>query len=158
MPLSVCQDQGLVGFFRGAVPRSLRRTMMAAMAWTVYEQLMAQMGLQSWERSNTSQNTWSRSSHGTSDVSVFDSEVLHVEDHVGPEKLSCLIITNCFDSQSLWTEVKNILDKDNELWNALLYVSSACLVCFWVNYAAYNIFIQCRIMSCFKTVIICLIL
>lgn len=47
MSLSVCQDQGLVGFFRGAVPRSLRRTMMAAMAWTVYEQLMDRMGLQS---------------------------------------------------------------------------------------------------------------
>lgn len=45
--LFVCQDHGLVGFFRGAVPRSLRRTMMAAMAWTVYEQLMAQMGLKS---------------------------------------------------------------------------------------------------------------
>lgn len=43
----VCQEHGLVGFFRGAVPRSLRRTMMAAMAWTVYEQLMAQMGLKS---------------------------------------------------------------------------------------------------------------
>ncbi|KAG1966934.1 mitochondrial glycine transporter A [Pimephales promelas] len=43
----IYKDQGLVGFFRGAVPRSLRRTLMAAMAWTVYEQLMAQMGLQS---------------------------------------------------------------------------------------------------------------
>ncbi|XP_051744729.1 mitochondrial glycine transporter A [Ctenopharyngodon idella] len=43
----IYKDHGLVGFFRGAVPRSLRRTMMAAMAWTVYEQLMAQMGLKS---------------------------------------------------------------------------------------------------------------
>ncbi|XP_031419985.1 mitochondrial glycine transporter B isoform X2 [Clupea harengus] len=40
-------EHGLRGFFRGAVPRSLRRTLMAAMAWTVYEQLMAQMGLTS---------------------------------------------------------------------------------------------------------------
>ncbi|XP_023647745.1 mitochondrial glycine transporter B isoform X1 [Paramormyrops kingsleyae] len=40
-------EQGLGGFFRGAVPRSLRRTLMAAMAWTVYEQLMARMGLKS---------------------------------------------------------------------------------------------------------------
>ncbi|XP_060774530.1 mitochondrial glycine transporter B-like isoform X1 [Neoarius graeffei] len=40
-------EQGLAGFFRGAVPRSLRRTLMAAMAWTVYEQLMAIMGLKS---------------------------------------------------------------------------------------------------------------
>ncbi|KAJ3614715.1 hypothetical protein NHX12_018286 [Muraenolepis orangiensis] len=34
-------------FAKGAVPRSLRRTLMAAMAWTVYEQLMARMGLKS---------------------------------------------------------------------------------------------------------------
>ncbi|XP_062304422.1 mitochondrial glycine transporter B isoform X1 [Osmerus eperlanus] len=40
-------EKGLKGFFRGAVPRSLRRTLMAAMAWTVYEQLMARMGLKS---------------------------------------------------------------------------------------------------------------
>uniref|UniRef100_A0A671R2X9 Solute carrier family 25 member 38a n=1 Tax=Sinocyclocheilus anshuiensis TaxID=1608454 RepID=A0A671R2X9_9TELE len=43
----IYKEHGLVGFFRGAVPRSLRRTMMAALAWTVYEQLMAQMGLKS---------------------------------------------------------------------------------------------------------------
>ncbi|XP_076866309.1 mitochondrial glycine transporter A isoform X2 [Brachyhypopomus gauderio] len=41
------QEHGLRGFFRGGVPRSLRRTMMAAMAWTVYEQLMTRMGLKS---------------------------------------------------------------------------------------------------------------
>ncbi|XP_069385611.1 mitochondrial glycine transporter B-like isoform X2 [Paralichthys olivaceus] len=41
------KEHGMAGFFRGAVPRSLRRTLMAAMAWTVYEQLMAQMGLKS---------------------------------------------------------------------------------------------------------------
>lgn len=40
-------EAGLPGFFRGAVPRSLRRTLMAAMAWTVYEQMMARMGLKS---------------------------------------------------------------------------------------------------------------
>lgn len=44
---SLPQEHGLSGFFRGAVPRSLRRTLMAAMAWTVYEQLMARMGLKS---------------------------------------------------------------------------------------------------------------
>uniref|UniRef100_A0A670JEY8 Solute carrier family 25 member 38 n=1 Tax=Podarcis muralis TaxID=64176 RepID=A0A670JEY8_PODMU len=33
--------------FRGAVPRALRRTLMAAMAWTVYEQMMSKMGLKS---------------------------------------------------------------------------------------------------------------
>ncbi|XP_026204861.1 mitochondrial glycine transporter A-like [Anabas testudineus] len=40
-------EHGLQGFFRGAVPRSLRRTMMATMAWTVYEQLMSRLGLKS---------------------------------------------------------------------------------------------------------------
>ncbi|XP_017272032.1 mitochondrial glycine transporter A [Kryptolebias marmoratus] len=44
---SVYTELGLRGFFRGAVPRSLRRTMMAAMAWTVYEQLMERIGLKS---------------------------------------------------------------------------------------------------------------
>ncbi|XP_069053302.1 mitochondrial glycine transporter B isoform X2 [Lepisosteus oculatus] len=43
----IYRAHGLRGFFRGAVPRSLRRTLMAAMAWTVYEQLMAKMGLKS---------------------------------------------------------------------------------------------------------------
>ncbi|XP_010871307.1 mitochondrial glycine transporter B-like isoform X1 [Esox lucius] len=43
----IYREHGLRGFFRGAVPRSLRRTLMAAMAWTVYEQLMAHMGLKS---------------------------------------------------------------------------------------------------------------
>lgn len=45
--MCVFQEHGLAGFFCGAVPRCLRRTMMAAMAWTVYEQLMARMGLKS---------------------------------------------------------------------------------------------------------------
>ncbi|XP_034151071.1 mitochondrial glycine transporter B [Esox lucius] len=40
-------EHGFQGFFRGGVPRSLRRTMIAAMAWTVYEHLMARMGLKS---------------------------------------------------------------------------------------------------------------
>ncbi|XP_033845067.1 mitochondrial glycine transporter B-like isoform X2 [Periophthalmus magnuspinnatus] len=43
----IYSENGVRGFFRGAVPRSLRRTLMAAMAWTVYEQLMAKMGLKS---------------------------------------------------------------------------------------------------------------
>ncbi|XP_015234839.1 PREDICTED: solute carrier family 25 member 38-A-like isoform X2 [Cyprinodon variegatus] len=43
----ICKEHGLQGFFRGAVPRCLRRTMMAAMAWTVYEQMMAHIGLKS---------------------------------------------------------------------------------------------------------------
>ncbi|XP_029358008.1 mitochondrial glycine transporter B-like isoform X2 [Echeneis naucrates] len=43
----IYMEHGIAGFFRGAVPRSLRRTLMAAMAWTVYEQLMARMNLKS---------------------------------------------------------------------------------------------------------------
>ncbi|XP_034568080.1 mitochondrial glycine transporter A-like [Notolabrus celidotus] len=43
----IYMEHGLQGFLRGAVPRALRRTMMAAMAWTVYEQMMAQVGLKS---------------------------------------------------------------------------------------------------------------
>ncbi|XP_056262229.1 mitochondrial glycine transporter B-like [Pseudoliparis swirei] len=39
-------EHRLQGFFRGAVPRALRRTMIAAMAWTVYEQMMARFGLE----------------------------------------------------------------------------------------------------------------
>ncbi|KAL0993064.1 hypothetical protein UPYG_G00102760 [Umbra pygmaea] len=43
----IYKEHGFQGFFRGTVPRSLRRTMISAMAWTVYEQLMARMGLKS---------------------------------------------------------------------------------------------------------------
>ncbi|KAM6905497.1 mitochondrial glycine transporter A-like [Xenentodon cancila] len=43
----IYMEYGLRGFLRGALPRSLRRTMMAAMAWTVYEQMMAHIGLKS---------------------------------------------------------------------------------------------------------------
>uniref|UniRef100_A0A3B4ASE2 Mitochondrial glycine transporter n=1 Tax=Periophthalmus magnuspinnatus TaxID=409849 RepID=A0A3B4ASE2_9GOBI len=43
----IYMEHGLQGFFRGAVPRLLRRTMMAAMAWTVYEQMMTRVGLKS---------------------------------------------------------------------------------------------------------------
>nr|XP_044992579.1 mitochondrial glycine transporter isoform X2 [Jaculus jaculus] len=41
----IFKDHGLRGFFQGSVPRALRRTLMAAMAWTVYEEMMAKMGL-----------------------------------------------------------------------------------------------------------------
>jgi hypothetical protein len=33
------QKYGMQGYFKGLVPRMLRRTLMAAMAWTVYEQV-----------------------------------------------------------------------------------------------------------------------
>ncbi|TNN57868.1 Solute carrier family 25 member 38-B [Liparis tanakae] len=42
----IYMEHRLQGFFRGAVPRALRRTMIAAMAWTVYEQMMARFGLE----------------------------------------------------------------------------------------------------------------
>ncbi|KAF5295167.1 hypothetical protein FQR65_LT10555 [Abscondita terminalis] len=36
---------GFQGYFKGMVPRTLRRTLMAAMAWTVYEQITKGIGL-----------------------------------------------------------------------------------------------------------------
>ncbi|KAF5280514.1 hypothetical protein FQA39_LY18036 [Lamprigera yunnana] len=36
---------GFQGYFKGMVPRMLRRTLMAAMAWTVYEQVTKSIGL-----------------------------------------------------------------------------------------------------------------
>jgi len=38
-------QDGVRGFFVGGVPRMLRRTMMAALAWTVYEQAMRNIGI-----------------------------------------------------------------------------------------------------------------
>uniref|UniRef100_A0A8C5QWR9 Mitochondrial glycine transporter n=1 Tax=Leptobrachium leishanense TaxID=445787 RepID=A0A8C5QWR9_9ANUR len=43
----IFKNHGVTGFFRGGVPRALRRTLMAAMAWTVYEEMMEKMGLKS---------------------------------------------------------------------------------------------------------------
>ncbi|CAG9584818.1 unnamed protein product [Danaus chrysippus] len=39
------QNYGIKGYFKGAVPRMLRRTLMAAMAWTVFEQITRSIGL-----------------------------------------------------------------------------------------------------------------
>lgn len=36
---------GVRGYFKGIVPRMLRRTLMASMAWTVYEQITKSIGL-----------------------------------------------------------------------------------------------------------------
>lgn len=41
----VYERDGWRGFLRGVVPRTMRRSLMAAMAWTVYEQIMKQSGL-----------------------------------------------------------------------------------------------------------------
>ncbi|XP_067005836.1 mitochondrial glycine transporter A [Anabrus simplex] len=41
----VHQKYGIRGYFKGLVPRMLRRTLMAAMAWTVYEQIIRNIGL-----------------------------------------------------------------------------------------------------------------
>ncbi|XP_039273487.2 mitochondrial glycine transporter-like [Styela clava] len=38
--IKVYNVEGLRGFFRGLTPRVLRRTLIAAMAWTVYEEIM----------------------------------------------------------------------------------------------------------------------
>lgn len=36
---------GIAGYFKGMVPRMLRRTLMASMAWTIYERLTVSIGL-----------------------------------------------------------------------------------------------------------------
>ena len=36
---------GFKGFFRGLAPRIVRRTLMAALAWTVYEGVMKKIGI-----------------------------------------------------------------------------------------------------------------
>ncbi|KFM78884.1 Solute carrier family 25 member 38, partial [Stegodyphus mimosarum] len=41
----VFKENGVHGFFSGMVPRMVRRTLMAAMAWTVYEQVISYTGL-----------------------------------------------------------------------------------------------------------------
>jgi len=41
----IYQHHGALGFMRGVVPRCLRRALMAAMAWTVYEQMMKSLGI-----------------------------------------------------------------------------------------------------------------
>ncbi|CAH1645387.1 unnamed protein product [Spodoptera littoralis] len=41
----VHQTYGVKGYFKGAVPRMLRRTLMAAMAWTVFEEVTRTIGL-----------------------------------------------------------------------------------------------------------------
>jgi len=41
----VHQKYGVVGHFKGLVPRMLRRTLIAAMAWTIYEQVTQSIGL-----------------------------------------------------------------------------------------------------------------
>ena len=41
----VYKTYGPAGYFKGLVPRTLRRTLMAALAWTVYEQMMTKVGL-----------------------------------------------------------------------------------------------------------------
>ncbi|OAD60049.1 Solute carrier family 25 member 38 [Eufriesea mexicana] len=41
----VYKKYGVLGYFKGIVPRMLRRTLMTAMAWTVYEEVTKFMGL-----------------------------------------------------------------------------------------------------------------
>lgn len=42
---TIAQRDGLTGFFRGSVPRMTRRTLMAALAWGVYEQMMKSLNV-----------------------------------------------------------------------------------------------------------------
>lgn len=43
--IHIHKKHGVPGYFTGLVPRMLRRTLMAAMAWTVYEQIMRTIGV-----------------------------------------------------------------------------------------------------------------
>lgn len=43
--IDIYQKKGYNGFFKGIVPRTLRRPLMAAMSWTVYETVSRQVGL-----------------------------------------------------------------------------------------------------------------
>ncbi|XP_014477226.1 PREDICTED: solute carrier family 25 member 38 isoform X2 [Dinoponera quadriceps] len=43
--LFIYKKYGILGYFKGIVPRMLRRTLMTAMAWTVYEQVTRLIGL-----------------------------------------------------------------------------------------------------------------
>ncbi|KAL9988109.1 hypothetical protein ACROYT_G002514 [Oculina patagonica] len=42
---AILKTNGVQGLFNGIVPRTLRRTLMAAMSWTVYERLSRELGL-----------------------------------------------------------------------------------------------------------------
>jgi len=42
---NILQTQGMTGFTTGFVPRAVRRTLMAALAWTVYEKMIRSIGL-----------------------------------------------------------------------------------------------------------------
>jgi len=42
---NILHTQGLAGFTTGFVPRAVRRTLMAALAWTVYEKMIKTIGL-----------------------------------------------------------------------------------------------------------------
>ncbi|KAK6171588.1 hypothetical protein SNE40_019744 [Patella caerulea] len=41
----VFEREGMVGFWRGLIPRTIRRTLISAMAWTIYEEFMKNCGL-----------------------------------------------------------------------------------------------------------------
>lgn len=43
--MEIYMADGFAGYFRGLVPRVIRRTLIAAMAWTVYEEIMKRLGL-----------------------------------------------------------------------------------------------------------------
>ena len=43
--LKILADSGPKGFMNGFAPRMLRRALMSAFAWTIYEEMMRKMGL-----------------------------------------------------------------------------------------------------------------
>lgn len=45
--MQVYRDDGMVGFWRGLAPRLMRRALMSALAWTVFETIISRAGLKS---------------------------------------------------------------------------------------------------------------
>lgn len=41
----IFNEYGIAGFFRGVTPRCLRRTLISALSWTVFEEIMKQLNL-----------------------------------------------------------------------------------------------------------------
>ena len=41
----IVNEKGFTGLFSGLLPRMIRRTLVASMSWTVYEQIMVNFGL-----------------------------------------------------------------------------------------------------------------
>lgn len=119
---SLPQEHGVGGFFRGAVPRSLRRTLMAAMAWTVYEQLMARMGLKSWGASGW---TWMKQTdiRGNIDIQLSVTERSTRDKQSFSRQWTALIVMEETRWINVWNKVRLLL-----LCVGACFVNCLCLL------------------------------